>query len=207
MKKKVKNLYLYLKYGNHLLKKKVTPPEQSINKFVLKFLIWLVLVNTRCIPLGLSLFFLPSDLDPTYYLKISQIPVLVCLMLNQVVWKLINESPTSWIINENAANLVSQLESISILITVVYMLLFIGVMAYNTFSKIEMRNKFFRGLRKRFGNVNMSQITRRQNRRKTNFDDDFKERRKLISNNESALGLNLESESDAFGNLESMGIF
>jgi hypothetical protein len=143
-KSRVKKLYLYLKYGNELLKKKITPPEKTIEKFVFQITTWILLANFAP---SLSLFFLPKDLDPVNYLKIGQVAILVCILFNTTVWVLIKIYPTSWLIQTNSADLVSQSESISILITVIYMLLFIGVMAYNTFAKIEKRRKFFRGIK------------------------------------------------------------
>jgi hypothetical protein len=40
----VKKLYLYLKYGNEMLKKKVTPPPTIITQFVYRFIAWMMII-------------------------------------------------------------------------------------------------------------------------------------------------------------------
>ena len=208
-KRNVKKLYLYIRYGNDMLKKKVTPPELTIESFCVRFIAWTIFSSVSGVIGLFSLFLLPRDLDPAGYMKIGQIPILICLILNKIVWKMINDSPNTWIINKNAADLVSQLESISILLTVIYLLILIGIMSYNTFDKIGKQTTFFRGLRRKFG---AEQLTHSRYRRNISRDS---ERKRLKHNklekrdlgNESTVGLNRVSEPDAFGSLDNMGIF
>lgn len=85
--------------------------------------------------------------------------------MNKIVWYMIAAYPKIKFLNEHAADLVSQLESICILVTVIYMLLLIGIMAYNTFSKLEKRSKFFRGFKNKFSSSDRSNNrTRSRNR-------------------------------------------
>lgn len=153
----------------------------------------------------LSLILLPVDLEPEGYLKIGQVILAVFSIGSNLVWIIIDTFPRTNMIKNNGPNLISQSESISALVTVIYMILLIGVTAYNTFMKIDKRNKFFKGLSKRFGG---SSVKRKRSNSANRIRAQQVYSESLFHANEQALGLNYESSSDdAFGSLEQMGIF
>lgn len=196
----VKKLYLYLKYGNKLLKKKVIPPQITIKKFAQKFLAWIFLL---VIFPKLSVVALPPDLEPASYLKIGAIVnalfILICVAI-QITMKIY---PTNFLVKNNAASLISQLESITILVASVYILLLFGVVTFNTFQKIVKSNKFYKVFKRNIGSKSPSTPQRNEINR-TRVRQMYQEGGSR--ENEMFENLNTEKSQDAFGSVVQMGM-
>ena len=158
-KKHVKNLYLFVKYGNDKLIKKVATPNSIIQKFNINLLLLIIL--KLAVP-SLGVFFLPVDLDPARYLKIGQFFLLLSVLIVKFVHFLIDSYPGNSILENRAGQVTSQCESISILVYMIWSMILVGVVVYNSFSKIERRNKFFKGLKQKHLQISNSNPSKSQ---------------------------------------------
>lgn len=191
---------MYLKYGNELLKKKVTPPEIMIKKFSQKFTFWLIL---GAILPKLSVLFLPEDLEPAGYLKIGLIFKACFIIACNMLRVSIELYPTNFFLKNNGACILSQLESISILIAATYILLLIGVVSYNTINKIVKRNKFFKVFLKNL-RVESSRLQSNGNKKLRSRVVPLEERKQ---ENEELDRIKQENKfNDAFGSVVEMGM-
>lgn len=159
-KKQVKNLFLFIKYGNDLLRTKVKEPHKIIDSFLTRFIVW----TTLCTILPcVGVLLLPRDIEPANYLKIGAVLVFICIQVARTGHFLSDNYPEKGPLKFYYGQLISQSESISILVCIIWCLILSGISVYHSFSKLEKRNKFFRGLR------NLGRKKRRQKNRRRNM--------------------------------------
>ena len=106
---------------------------------------------------------------------------------------MVNNLSKSEMMEERAGSIISQCESISILIQFIWAILIVGIMAFNTFKKIELRNKFFKGL------------LRRNNFRFNRTNTNLRHRNKQTEETDN-LNLSMGQEDHALGSMGEMGI-
>lgn len=139
---------------------------------------------------------LPVDLEPARYLKIGEIILALGIGISKLSSFLVEHYPQMSIINGKSGLIISQCESISILLTFIWMILLTGIMVYNHFSKVEKRNKFFKGVNRHFSSARS--VSRRVHR------NNQEEEETGILNSSRTINM---SREDAFGSMEQMGIF